>query len=68
MDPGLQDRLAHASNFDFAGPLTEAVLLGTVSVRLGGRQLVWDSENLRVTNIPEANRYIHYDYRKGWTL
>ena len=56
------------SNFAFAGPLTEAVLLGTVSVRLGGRQLVWDSENLRVTNIPEANRYIHYDYRKGWTL
>jgi predicted dehydrogenase len=56
------------SNFDFAGPLTEAVLLGTVCVRLGGQQLLWDSENLKVTNVPEANNYIHYDYRKGWTL
>ena len=56
------------SSFDFAGPLTEAVLLGTVCVRLGGRKLIWDSPNLKVTNIPEANEYIHYEYRKGWEL
>ena len=55
------------SNFDFAGPLTEAVLLGTVSVRTGKR-LEWDSENLEVTNVPEANDYLHYEYRKDWTL
>ena len=55
------------SNFDFAGPLTEAVLLGTVSVRVGKR-LEWDAPNLRVTNVPEANDYLHYDYRDGWTL
>ena len=56
------------SNFDFAGPLTEAVLLGTVCVRMGGRKLIWDSENMKVTNLPEANKYLHYEYRKGWTL
>ena len=56
------------SNFDFAGPLTEAVLLGTVSVRTGGKELIWDSENLKVTNVPEANEYLHYQYRSGWTL
>jgi len=56
------------SSFDFAGPLTEAVLLGTVCVRVGGHKLVWDSENLKVTNLPEANKYLHYEYRKGWTL
>ncbi|MCY2951030.1 MAG: Gfo/Idh/MocA family oxidoreductase [Planctomycetota bacterium] len=57
------------SNFvDFAGPLTEAVLLGTVSVRLGGVKLNWDSQNLKVTNVAEANRYLHYEYRKGWEL
>lgn len=55
------------SNFDFAGPLTEAVLLGTVSVRTGKR-LLWDAENLRVTNVPEANDLLHYTYREGWTL
>ena len=57
------------SNFaDFAGPLTEAVLLGTVSVRLGGRRLLWDSAALKVTNLPEANPLLHYTYRPGWTL
>jgi predicted dehydrogenase len=56
------------SNFDFAGPLTEAVLLGTVSVRMGGRKLIWDSENLKVTNVPEANQYLHYRYREEWKL
>ena len=56
------------SNFDFAGPLTEAVLLGTISVRLGGEKLSWDSEKLRVTNLEEANELLHYKYREGWTL
>ena len=59
---------APRSNFDFAGPMTEAVLLGTVCVRLGGRRLVWDAPNLRVTNVPEATPYLHYAYRQGWTL
>lgn len=56
------------SNFDFAGPLTEAVLLGTVCVRLGGQKLLWDSKNLKVTNVPDANQHLHYEYRTGWTL
>jgi hypothetical protein len=59
---------ATRSSFDFAGPLTEAVLLGTVCVRVGGQKLVWDSENLKVANLPEANQYLHYEYRRGWTL
>ncbi len=56
------------SNFEFAGPLTEAVLLGMVCVRNGGDKLLWDSANLKVTNDPEANRFLHYDYRPGWEL
>ncbi len=56
------------SNFEFAGPLTEAVLLGTVCVRTGGKRLIWDSANMKITNVPEANEYLHYEYRSGWTL
>ncbi len=57
------------SNFpDFAGPLTEAVLLGTVSIRLGGIKLLWDTVNLRVTNSDEATQLLHYQYRDGWSL
>ena len=38
------------SNFDFAGPLTETVLLGTVCIRNGGDKILWDSANLKITN------------------
>jgi predicted dehydrogenase len=56
------------SNFDFAGPLTEAVLLGSVCIHNGGEKLTWDSENLKFTNDPDANKLLHYEYRKGWSL
>ncbi len=56
------------SNFAFAGPLTEAVLLGSVCVHNGGDQLSWDSAHLKITNDPEANGLLHYRYRAGWTL
>jgi predicted dehydrogenase len=56
------------SSFDFAGPITEAVILGTVCVRIGGRKLIWDSDNMKIANLSEANEYLHYRYRQGWTL
>ncbi|MEK7674604.1 MAG: Gfo/Idh/MocA family oxidoreductase [Verrucomicrobiota bacterium] len=56
------------SNFGFAGPLTEAVLLGSIAIRLGGEELHWDSANLKITNVPEANELLHYGYRDGWSL
>ena len=59
---------ATRSNFDFAGPLTEAVLLGSVCVRNGGGKLCWDSANMKIANAPKASEFLHYTYRKGWTL
>jgi predicted dehydrogenase len=62
------------SNFSIAGPLTEAVLLGNVALRMELREkltrqvLEWDSEKLMITNLPEANRFIHRSYRDGWSL
>jgi len=56
------------SSFDFAGPMTEAVLLGTVCVRAGGGRLLWDSQAMRITNRPKANDHLHYAYREPWTL
>jgi predicted dehydrogenase len=54
-------------NFDYAGALTEAVLLGTVAYR-SGKRVEWDAANLKVTSAPEAQQFIHKEYRKGWTL
>jgi len=62
------------SNFDHAGPLAEAVLLGNVALRpeikkeLTNKSLLWDGPGLKFTNMPEANKYLHTEYREGWSL
>lgn len=61
-------RSATTCNFDDAGALTEAVLLGNVSYRLGGTKLDWDSQKLRCPNCPEAEPYLEREYRSGWKL
>ncbi len=55
------------ANFEVASLVTKTVLLGNVAQRVGKR-LYWDGPNMKVTNVPEANEYIHKEYRKGWTL
>lgn len=59
---------APRSNFDFAGPLTEAVLLGSVCIRNGGARLLWDAAKMEFTNDTDASRLLHYAYRSGWSL
>jgi predicted dehydrogenase len=54
-------------NFDYAGALTEAVLLGNVAYR-AGKKLEWDAAGLKATNCPEAEAFIRREYRPGWTL
>jgi predicted dehydrogenase len=62
------------SNFDWAGPLTETVLLGNVALRLKMREevtkkkLLWDPLNLRFTNSETANQFLRREYRRGWDL
>jgi predicted dehydrogenase len=54
-------------SFDYSGALTEAVLLGNVSYRTG-KPFTWNARELKAVNEPEADRYIHKEYRKTWTL
>jgi predicted dehydrogenase len=54
-------------NFDYAGALTEAVLLGNVAYRVG-RPLTWDAHKLKAVHEPEAEQYIQHHYRKPWKL
>ena len=55
------------ANFDYAGPLTEVVLLGNIAIRTG-KKLYWDGPNMRCANVPEANAYVTKEYRKGWSI
>jgi predicted dehydrogenase len=56
------------SNFDYAGPFAEGVLLGNVALRYPGTRLMWDGPSMRITNLEEANQYVQHQYRPGWTL
>jgi predicted dehydrogenase len=62
------------SNFDWAGPLTEAVLLGNIALRVQMRQeltrkiLQWDPQSMRFTNSDEATKLLRREYRDGWKL
>ena len=57
-----------------AGPRTEVVRLGNVALRLQMREelttkrLLWDGEQLRVTNSEAANRFLKTEYRAGWSV
>jgi predicted dehydrogenase len=75
-DQGMKDEWVAAikggapaySNFDFAAMLTETILLGNIAIRLTGEKLAWDGPEMKFTNNNNANQYVHYEYRKGWTL
>lgn len=62
------------SDFEWAGPLTETVLLGNIALRrelkekLSGQALNWDADKFGFPNLPEADKFLHYEYRKGWNL
>ncbi len=56
------------SHFAQTGPMAEAILLGTVAIRVPGQKLEWDSPRLKVTNSAEANHYLQRRYRDGWHL
>ncbi len=56
------------SHFAQTGPMTEAILLGTVAIRAPGQKLTWDSARLRIPNAPEAERYLKRQYREGWQI
>jgi predicted dehydrogenase len=58
---------ASCSNFSFAAPFTEWILLGVLALRFEGK-LEWDSEKMRVTNVPAANEFIKPKFRRGWSF
>lgn len=73
-----------SSPFEIAGPLTEALLMANLAIRgadiqrknadgkiaYPGRytKLLWDNDQMKVTNFDEVNQFVKRDYRKGWNL
>jgi hypothetical protein len=69
-----------SSPFEYAGPLTETILMGNLALRSwnvktsdgkgfpGRKKLLWDAANMKITNFEEANQFVKREYRKGWEL
>ncbi len=57
-----------SANFDYSGPLTEAILLGGIATRFPKEELNWDAEKLTFSNNKEATSYVKREYRKGWEV
>jgi len=55
------------ADFEFAGALTEMVVVGNLAVKTGKR-IEWDAAKMRCTNEPDANQYVRRTYRKGWSV
>ena len=54
-----------SANFDYAGPLTEAVLLGCLASAFPNEDLKWDAPALKITNSEAANALVKRQYRPG---
>ena len=54
-------------SFVHAAAITDAVNLGTVALR-ARRKVLFDSQKVQITNVPQANQYLVREYRKGWEL
>lgn len=79
---GSEDHKALTSSFDFAGPLTESILMGNLAIRSynlreqngerfdypGRKKLLWDGKNMKITNFDPANQFVKREYREGWSL
>lgn len=77
------EHLALTSSFDYAGPMTETVLMGNLAIRsfmlrkenaegrmdyYARKKLLWDGENMRITNLEAANQYVTRTYRDGFKV
>ncbi|MEO1011190.1 MAG: Gfo/Idh/MocA family oxidoreductase [Bacteroidota bacterium] len=80
---GSPEHLGLTSSFDYAGPMTETVLMGNLAIRsymlqrenpegkmdfFARKKLLWDGENMRITNMEEANQFVGRTYREGWAM
>lgn len=80
---GSSEHKGLTSSFDYAGPMTETVLMGNLAIRsymlrrdhgkgqmefFGRKKLLWDGENMRITNLEEANQFVGRTYREGFAV
>ncbi|MCL7987317.1 Gfo/Idh/MocA family oxidoreductase [Sphingobacterium sp. lm-10] len=65
--------------FEISGPLTECLLMANLAIRgadmnIDGKypgrnlKLLWDNNNMKVTNFDMVNQFVKREYRSGWDM
>jgi hypothetical protein len=62
-----RNKVQSPGSFINAGPITETINLASVALR-AGKRVEYDSANMKITNLPEANKFLTREYRQGWEL
>jgi predicted dehydrogenase len=80
---GSKEHKELTSSFDYAGPMTETVLMGNLAIRsymlrkensrgqmefFGRRKLLWDGDKMLITNLEEANQFVGRTHRPGFEV
>lgn len=67
LDACREGRKDTAASFDYGARLTEFTLLGNLAQIAGpGKKVAWDGAAMKVTNLPELNRWVECPRRAGW--
>lgn len=66
----IKDGKKSTTDFSYSSKLTIMMLLANIAVRMveHNMKLEWDGEKMEFTNLPEANAFLHKEYRPGWSL
>ncbi len=67
---GIKNGRKSSNDFSISAKVTEIMLLTNIAVMSQNANMIldYDAENMKITNLPEANDLFHYEYREGWTL
>ncbi len=65
---GASKQRPSANYEDYAGALTESVLIGCLATLFPGEKLVWDSAKLEFVGNKKADAQVGREYRKGWEI
>ena len=57
------------SDFEYGSRLTQMIFVGCLAERAGlNKKVQWDAAKMECTNMPELNKMVKREYRKGWEV
>ena len=59
---------AASASFSYSGPMTEFVILGTISTRFSKQELSQNAQKMEITYFKDANQFVRKIYPKRYEV